>query len=443
MTQPKPVDYVISAKWILPIIPAGAVFRDCCLIVHQGRIEAIRPTEDVGQAFAADVFISLSDHVLMPGLVNAHGHAAMSLLRGYADDLPLSTWLQDHIWPTESQWVDEHFVRDGAQLALAEMVLSGTTCFSDMYYFPEVTAAAAHQAGVRAQITFPILDFPTVWATDADDYIHKGLKLHDHYRSSDRIHIGFGPHAPYTVSDAPLKRIAMLAHELQAPIHIHLHETEQEVQQSLADYGVRPIERLANLGVLSPLTQCVHMTQVSDGDIELLQSTGASVVHCPESNLKLANGVCPVQQLLTADVTVGLGTDGGASNNDLDMFGELATAALIGKLAAKDAAAVSAQTALHMATLGSAKALGMDSEIGSLEVGKAADIIAVAVDHVSANPIYNIMSHLVYNNRRLNVTHAWVAGRALLQDGRLVTLNEREIMQRVKQWQQRLSSSTA
>ncbi len=437
MPQPQQVDSILHAKWILPIVPRGKVFQDCSLVLHQGRVVTIHPTADLAQTYVARQNLHLPHHVLMPGLVNAHGHAPMTLLRGYADDQPLAPWLENHIWPAEKRLLSEEWVHDGTQLALAEMLKTGTTCFADMYFFPEVTAAAVHHAGLRAQLTFPILDFSTAWAKDADGYIHKGLQLRDDYRSHERIRIGFGPHATYTLSDAPLRRIAVLAEELQAPIQIHLHETADEVAQAIATSGIRPIHRLLDLGVLSPLAQCVHMTQVNEQDLLDLQQSGASVIHCAESNLKLASGICPVQYLLDGGVPVGLGTDGAASNNDLDMFGELTTAALIGKVAAGNAAALSAVTALELATLGSARALGLDATIGSLEPGKAADVIAVALDDLTALPMYDLASQLVYNNRRCRVSHSWVAGRLLLEDGRCTTLNEAEIRERALHWQYR------
>jgi 5-methylthioadenosine/S-adenosylhomocysteine deaminase len=438
MSLPTAVDCVISAKWILPIVPTGKVFRDCSLVIHQGHIESIHPTDGVLQEYSPRQHINLPQHALMPGLVNAHTHAAMALLRGYADDQPLMRWLKDHIWPAEKRWVDADFVHDGTQLALAEMLRSGTTCFSDMYFFPETAAAAVHQAGMRAQITFPVIDFPNNWAKDADDSIHKGLMLQDDYRSHPRIHIGFGPHADYTLSDAPLKRIAVLAEEMQAVVQIHLHETAADVLQAVDATGMRPIERLLDLGVLTPLTQCVHMTQLSDRDLQLLQQSGASVVHCPESNLKLASGICPVQRLLDQGIAVALGTDGAASNNDLDMFGEMTTAALLGKVAARDATALPAWQILHMATLGGAKVLGLDTQIGSLEAGKAADVIAVQLDDLDSPPLYDLASHLVYNNRRSRVTHAWVQGKILLQDGQFTTLNSAELRSRARSWQDKI-----
>lgn len=436
--QPRQVDTILNAKWILPVRPQGQVFQDCSLVIHRGCIVAIHPTRGLEQVYRSHNTLDLPHHVVMPGLVNAHGHAAMTLLRACADDLPLMDWLRHHIWPAEQRWVDESFVRDGTQLALMEMLKSGTTCFGDMYFFPEVTAAAVHQAGLRAQLCFPVLDFANAWARDADDCIHKGLALRDSYSAHDRIRIGFGPHAPYTVGDAALRRIGVLAEELQAPVQIHVHETAGEVADSIRTLGMRPLRRLAELGLLSPLTQCVHMTQVDDQDLLDLRQSGASVIHCPESNLKLASGLCPVKRLLDSGIAVGLGTDGAASNNDLDMFGELATAALLGKLAAGDAAALSAHTALELATLGGARALGLDGSIGSLEPGKAADVIALDLSELGALPPGDPASHLVYNNRRCRVSHLWVAGRALVADSRLTTLNEGEIHRNTRLWLSRI-----
>lgn len=433
------VDSIISAKWILPIVPEGKIYEDCSVVIDKGRIKAIQPSVNIEQYFTTDKHIKLKNQLLMPGLINAHGHAAMTLLRGFADDLPLTAWLQEYIWPTESQWIDEKFVEDGTKLAVAEMLKTGTTCFSDMYFYPDAAATVARQSGIRAQIAFPVLDFPTAWANDADEYIHKGLQLHDDYRSIERISIVFGPHAPYTVSDEPLRRIAILSDELQAPIQIHVHETADEIKQSIKDKGVRPLKRLYDLGLLTPLTQCVHMTQINDDDIEHLALSGAKVIHCPESNLKLASGNCPVNTLLNAGITVALGTDGAASNNDLDMFGELTTAAYTAKIVANDATAVNAQTALRMATLDGAKALGLDQDIGSLEVGKYADLIAINLDHISCYPMFDVCSHLVYNNRHIDVTHTWVEGRALVTEGRLTTLNEADIKARATHWQSLIS----
>lgn len=439
MSAPETVNLLIKARWIVPVVPENRVFENCALAIRGGVIQALVPQSEADKRFEAEQVINLGNHVLMPGLVNAHGHAAMSLLRGFADDLPLKEWLNDHIWPVEGQWVNEDMVRDGTELAMAEMIRSGTTCFSDMYFFPEQAAQAAQQAHMRAQIAFPILDFATAWGSGPEEYFRKGLALHDDFRASNLITVGFGPHSPYTVSDEPLRRVATLAQELDAPIHIHLHETAKEVAESLEQHGKRPTQRLADLGLLSPLTQCVHMTQVDDTDVALLSESGAHVVHCPESNLKLASGFCPVQTLLDAGINVALGTDGAASNNDLDLMSEMKTAALLAKAVSGRAEALDAHSALRMATLGGARALGLEDQIGSLEVGKAADITAVELSELAAQPVYNPVSQLVYTNSGHRVTHVWVAGRAVLLSRQLQTLNERELIGKSRWWRQQIS----
>ena len=435
------VELIISAQWILPMTgdPRTAALQNCSLIIDQGKILAIEPSAQAKAKYTAAEHVELGEHVIMPGLINAHGHAAMTLLRGYADDLPLMRWLEDHIWPAEAQWVDEQFVIDGTELAVAEMLKGGTTCFSDMYFYPEAAAEVARTSGIRAQITFPVLDFPTPWAQGPDEAITKGIALHDSYRAIERITIGFGPHAPYTVCNEVFERIAVLSAELQAPIQLHLHETQGEVDDAIAAHGERPIDRMQQLGILTPRTQCVHMTALNDSDINITALNGASVIHCPESNLKLASGLCPTQALLDAGITVALGTDGAASNNDLDMFGEMQTAALTGKITANNAEAISAYDALTMATLNGAKALGIDHLTGSLEAGKMADVIAISLDDITSLPTFNLASLLVYTNQSRNVTDVWVDGKRLLRNKLLTTLNETDIKRNTLAWQQKMA----
>ncbi|MFT7560744.1 MAG: 5-methylthioadenosine/S-adenosylhomocysteine deaminase [Flavobacteriales bacterium] len=435
-------DRIISASWIIPIRPRNRVYEDCAIVILDSQILDLCPISEAKTKYSCSDNTHLEGHALLPGLINCHSHAAMSLLRGYADDKALMTWLEDHIWPAESQWVDEHFVRDGTELAIAEMLQSGTTYFSDMYFFPEQAIEAALKSGIRAQITFPVIDFPTAWANDADDYIHKGLQVMDNYRSSERIQIGFGPHAPYTVSDAPLIKIATYAEELQAPVQIHLHETAFEVNQAEKELGQRPIERLSALGLLTPTTQCVHMTQVNDADVELLKNTGASVVHCPNSNLKLASGACPTQKLLDNGINVALGTDGAASNNGLDMFAELRNAALLAKHENGNAAALDAMTALEMATINGAKALGLESTIGSLERDKQADIIAVDLSASRFQPVYNPISQIVYCNVGEAVRHSWVGGELVLTDGKPTKLSITQIHNKAQQWRDKIQQQS-
>ena len=429
------VDTLIHSALIIPVVPAGTVLKNHSLAIHHGLIHSILPTEVARSTLTAHHTVELPQHVVIPGLINAHGHAAMSLFRGLADDFPLMEWLQEHIWPAEGRWVSDDFVRDGTALAIAEMLRSGTTCFSDMYFFPNAAAATAEQMGMRAQITCPVLDFPTVWAADATEYIHKGLAVQDEYKNNPLITVGFGPHAPYTVSDEPMQRIATLAAELDAPIQIHAHETAHEVAESIKLHGKRPLARLADLGLLGPRTQCVHMTQLDDSDIALLKQYGSHVIHCPESNLKLASGFCPVQRLLNEGVNVALGTDGAASNNDLDLFGELRTAALLAKAVAGDAAAVPATMALEIATINGARALGQEDRIGSLEAGKAADICAIDMGTLESLPLFHPISQIVYTNSAPRVTHVWVAGRARLENRTLLAADYDELVARARRWQ--------
>jgi 5-methylthioadenosine/S-adenosylhomocysteine deaminase len=437
--QPIKIDLLINSRWIIPVVPENRVFENCALAIDQQKIVGIYPQAEAKSKFDPASVVELADHILMPGLVNAHGHAAMSLLRGYADDLPLQPWLEEHIWPVEARVLSAEFVADGTNLAMAEMIKTGTTCFADMYFFADTAAEQVQRSGMRSQIGFTVFDFPTAGGKDPDDYIHKGLQLRDTYKGDGLIKIACAPHAPYTVGDATMRRIATYANELDMPVHIHCHETAQEVADSLKLYGCRPLQRLDDLGVLLPQTQLVHMTQIDDEDIRLIQDNNCHVVHCPESNLKLASGFCPVGKLIDAGINVAIGTDGAASNNDLDLFGELKTAALLAKAVADDASVLDAHAALRMATINSAKALGWDDQIGSLEAGKSADMIAVEISSLSQKPLYNPASQLVYSNAGSQVTHSWVAGKALLRERSLVTLDEENLIRRADAWRNQIS----
>jgi 5-methylthioadenosine/S-adenosylhomocysteine deaminase len=435
------IDSLIHARWIVPVEPESTVHQHHSLAVHEGRILDILPTEQAHTRFAPLVEHELDRHLLIPGLVNTHTHAAMSLLRGLADDLPLNEWLSNHIWPAESRWVNEEFVHDGTQLAIAEMLRSGTTCFNDMYFYPDVSARVAAHAGMRACVGLIVIDFPTVWAQDADEYISKGLAVHDRFRGDPLIRTLFAPHAPYTVSDKPMEHIRVLADELDVGIHMHVHETRDEIDRALETFGKRPLQRLHELGLVSPNLIAVHMTQLTGAEIKEFAAAGAHVVHCPESNMKLASGFCPVAKLTDAGINVALGTDGSASNNDLNMLGEMRSAALLGKAASNDASAVPAYTALRMATLNGAHALGLAGETGSLTAGKWADITAVRMDTLESQPLYDPVSQLVYACGREQVTDVWVAGQHLLKERRLTTLDDNDILERAGHWQTRISST--
>jgi 5-methylthioadenosine/S-adenosylhomocysteine deaminase len=441
-TQPSPADtadYLLHPRWLLPMTGATRVLENHSLAIAGARIVAIGPRAELQQQYTAAREIELERHALLPGLVNAHGHAPMALLRGFADDLPLQPWLEQKIWPAEARWVSEEFVAAGARLAIAEMLLSGTTTFSDMYFFPEQVAKAAQAAGIRVQLACPILDFPTAWGRDAEEYISKTTRLHDEYRNHERIRVAFGPHAPYTVSDAPLLKIAMLAEELDIGIHMHIHENAREISDALQQSGLRPLTRLKQLDFLGPRLQGVHLTQLEPEEIRLLAELGVHAVHCPSSNLKLASGFCPVTELLRAGVCVALGTDGAASNNTLDLFAEMRLAALLEKGRSGDASALPAWQALQLATINGARALGLDDSIGSLEAGKLADLIAVDLDSAGSQPVYDPVSSLVYSCNSSQVTHSWVHGQLLLEERQLTRMDLPAITRDAQAWRQRIA----
>jgi len=435
------VDTLIHAGWVIPVEPEGVVLEQHSIAIKDGHIVAILPRTEAESQYQAETVVDKSGHLLIPGLVNAHTHAAMSLMRGLADDMPLMTWLTEHIWPAEGKWVSPAFVRDGTRLAMAEMLRGGTTCFNEMYFYPDEVARQAEHAGIRAVVGLIVIDFPTAWAQNADEYLHKGLSVHDSIRGSSLVTTALAPHGPYTVSDEPLQKVVMYAEELDIPIHMHVHETTDEVQQGEAQHGKRPLARLAELGITSPRLLAVHMTQLDEEEIAAYAAANGHVVHCPESNLKLASGFCPVQKLLDAGINVALGTDGAASNNDLDMFGEMRTAALLAKAVAGDASALPAEQALSMATINGARALGLEAVCGSLVAGKAADIVAVKMDDLESHPLYHAISQLVYATGRDKVSDVWVAGRHLLKDRQLTTLDETAILENARQWRDKIANA--
>ncbi|MCP5406556.1 MAG: TRZ/ATZ family hydrolase [Chromatiaceae bacterium] len=439
MSEKLHIDTLIHARWIVPVDFGGSIFEHHAIAIRSGKILDILPSTEAKQRFSVSSEHNLSDHILIPGLINSHTHASMSLLRGLADDMPLMTWLNQHIWPAEARWVSEEFVADGTRLAVAEMLRGGITCFNDMYFFPDVAGHVAAAAGMKAVVGLILIDFPSAWAGGADEYLQRGLEVHDQFRNSSLIRTAFAPHAPYSVSNAPLERIRVLSDELEIPVHMHVHETIDEVHQNISRYGTRPLRRLEELGVVSPSLMAVHMTQLNEDEISSFADSGAHVVHCPESNLKLASGFCPVTSLMQSGINVALGTDGAASNNDLNMFSEMRTAALLAKGVAKDASALPAYDALRMATINGARALGMDRETGSLEVGKAADIVAVNLGSLETQPVYHPVSQLVYATGRDKVSDVWVAGRQLLRSGQLTTLDGQEIAARAEDWRSRIA----
>lgn len=432
------IDTLIYAGWIIPVEPAGVVLEHHALAIHEGKIVAILPRDEAVARFKAYMTHRLPTHVLIPGLINAHTHAAMSLFRGFADDLPLHRWLQERIWPAEQACVSEEFVADGTRLAIAEMLRSGITCFNDMYFFPDVTGEVVEQMGIRASLGLIVIDFPTIWAANADEYLQKAAQVYERFKDNPLITTMIAPHAPYTVSDAPLQAVRDFAQQYNVPIHIHLHETAEEVEQAVANTGLRPVQRLQNLGLISSYLRAVHTTQLTDEEIQLFAQEKVHVLHCPESNMKLASGFCPTHALLQAGVNVCLGTDGSASNDDLDILGEMRTAALLAKGLSRDASSVSVAQALQMATLNGAKALGIDAITGSLVVGKAADVTAIDLSSLETQPIYNPMAQLVYSINRDKVTDVWVNGKHLLRSRIVAGIDLHELKSKTLQWREKV-----
>jgi 5-methylthioadenosine/S-adenosylhomocysteine deaminase len=442
MAELEAVDTLIDARWVIPVNPARRVLDDHSVAVRDGRIVAVLPRTRAQAAYIAAERVSLPKHALIPGMVNLHTHASMALMRGLADDLPLMQWLQDRIWPAEAKHVSPQFVYDGTLLACAEMLRGGVTCFNEMYFYPGDAARAVLDMGMRAALGLIVIDFPSAYATDADDYVTKGLALRDALREQPLLSFCMAPHAPYSVSDKTFSRLITLADELDLPVHMHVHETEDEIERSLAEHGLRPLERLHRLGLVGPNLIAVHAIHLTQEEIGLLARNGSSVAHCPSSNLKFANGFAPVARMLAEGVNIGLGTDGAASNNRLDLFQEMRQAALLAKAISADARALPADRALSMATLDGARALRLDHAIGSIEAGKFADLAAIEFTAPDMLPCYDPISHIVYAASRENVSHVWVAGRLLVENRTLKTSQKNDLENLAVLWQNRLSMET-
>jgi 5-methylthioadenosine/S-adenosylhomocysteine deaminase len=432
------IDTLLEARWVIPVEPHGVVLDQHSVALAGDTIADVLPTDAARAKYADARRIELSGHALIPGLVNAHTHNPMTLMRGLADDLPLMAWLQQHIWPAEARVMGPEYVRDGVELAIAEMLRGGTTCCSENYFYPDVQAATYLRHGFRAVVGLPFIEFPSAWARSRDEYFDKNLAVHDEFKGEALVSTTLAPHAPYTVADETFARIRVLADQLDIPVHIHLHETAHEVDESKKQHGVRPFARLQALGLVNDHLIAVHMTQLLDGEIAQLAEAGASVVHCPESNLKLASGFCPAEKLRRAGVNLALGTDGCASNNDLDMFGEMRTAALLAKGVAEDASAFDAAFALQAATLNGARAIGLADRIGSITPGKQADLTAVRLDALETQPVYHVISQLVYATGRQQVSDVWIAGKRKLQNGILQGIDTAELRTKAQAWQSRI-----
>jgi 5-methylthioadenosine/S-adenosylhomocysteine deaminase len=433
-------DLLIEAGFVVPVEPHAVVLADHTVVVQGSVVVAVLPSAEARARFDAAEIVSRPEAALMPGLVNAHAHNPMTLLRGIADDMPLKVWLQQHIWPIEAAVMGPDYVADGVTLAIAEMLRGGTTCCNENYFFPDVQAATYKRHGFRARVGLPVIDFPSAWARSDDEYFDRAGEVHDQWRHDPLVATAFAPHAPYTVDDANFERVRMLADQLDVPVHLHLHETAQEVQQSLEEHGQRPIARMDRLGLLNDRLIAVHMTQLTEAEIALCAERGVSVVHCPESNLKLASGFCPACALQRAGVTLAIGTDGAASNNDLDMVGEMRTAAMLAKAVAQDAAGFDAFSALRAATLGGAKAMGFDHLVGSIQPGKQADLVCIDLAALETQPLHHVVSQLVYATGRHQVSDVWIAGRRKLRDRQLVDMDEAGIIANARQWRERIGA---
>jgi 5-methylthioadenosine/S-adenosylhomocysteine deaminase len=435
-------DILIVPRWCVPVVPAGTVLERHAVAVSDGRIEAILPVAEAQARYQPSALIDRPQHVLIPGLINAHTHAAMTLFRGLADDMRLEAWLREHIWPAERRWVSPELVRDGAELAIAEMLRGGTTCFGDQYFFPEIVAQAATDLAMRAVVATPVADFRSNWAGNAAEYLQKATDLvHDPYAEHPLITTAFAPHSTFAMADESFAALRVLADQLDLRVQIHLHESATEIHDSLRDTGKRPFDRLDQAGLINRSLLAVHAVHLNDDEVARFAAAGVSIAHCPKSNLKLASGVAPVAKYRSAGINVALGTDGAASNNMLDMFSEMQTAALLGKAAADDPTAVSAQDALDMATMGGARALGLDRNIGSLEQGKLADLVCVDLDRFNTRPVYDVISQLVYSASSTQVSDVWIGGKHQLEDGRLARIDEKDLAARADEWRERIAAS--
>ncbi len=435
-------DTLIHTRWCVPVEPSEAVLNDHAVIISDGRIVDLLPNDAARENYLPSAVIDRPDHLLIPGLINAHSHAAMTLFRGIADDLPLDAWLSDGIWPHEKRWASAEMVRDGTRHAIAEMLSGGITCFSDQYFFPEVVAKTAIELHMRAVIGTPVIDFATAWAANASECLDKGVELvHDRYADDPLISTAFAPHSTYAVSDDAFHSLRVVADQLDARIQIHLHESAQEVEQSIQQTGKRPIRRLDELGLMNSSLLAVHAVHLTDEEIRQMAEAGVSVVHCPRSNLKLGNGIARTEDLRAAGIAVALGTDGAASNNVLDILGEMRTASLLAKAINNDASALPAAAVLRMATIDAARALGLADSVGSIQRGKWADLTCVNMRTLNSQPVYDALSQLVYTVRTDQVSDVWVAGRHLVDNGELTKIRESDVLARSAEWQRRIATA--
>lgn len=443
MTNPnkKNASIIISASWIFTSNSEGQLLSDYSIVIENDKIIDLVPQDKVFDEYEANDTYQLTDHILIPGLINTHTHAAMSLFKGFADDLSLQDWLNDYIWPAEKEFINSSFVKDGSILALSEMIKSGVTTFNDMYFFPDATAEAVKELGVRSNIGLVVLDFPTNYATDPEDYLLKGFEFRDKWRNEELITTSIAPHAPYSVSDEAFTLINTYSEELSINIHTHLHETQWEIEDSIEKYGITPVQRLNNLGIIGPSLMAVHCVHLNDQDMATLAKNKVSIVHNPSSNMKLGSGIADIAKMLKQNLNISLGTDSSASNNRLDIMEEMRLAALLIKGSTKSPESFSANEAIKMATINGAKALGLESIIGSIEKNKKADLVAIDLNSIENQPIYNPLTTLVYSSSRSDVSYVWIDGEIKFKDKKLVKIDEERIIQLAKKWQRKLKKT--
>lgn len=436
------VDTIIHAKWIYTGEIHSPILENHAVIIHEGKILDIVHTNNLKNTYASSKIQHFPKHIITPGLINAHTHIGMNYFRGLSDDRALMEWLTQYIFPAEKKWLSHDLVYDASLFAIAEMIRSGTTCFNDMFYFPLATAQAVEQSGIRAFMGMHFIDFPTNWTATLDETIDRCLEFYQQYKHHPHITPTLAPHAPYTISDETFLRVKDLSEKYHLKINLHLHETQDEIKQSLETYHCRPTQRLEKLGLLSPQLMAIHSVHLNHEDLELYQKYGVQMIHCPESNMKLASGIAPIIPCKQLGINVALGTDSVASNNDLDMFGEMRSAALLAKVSTLDPTSLNAAEAFEMATLNGAKVLGAEQKIGTLTQGKAADFIAIQLDNLETLPVYHPIAQIIYAASRHQVTDLWVSGNQLMKNRSLITLDEESIAEKARYWGNKILHET-
>ncbi len=433
------VDYIIHADYVLPMDESLAVIKDGAIAVKGTKVLKVGTSQEIFKKYSPRAIINGSQHVVFPGLINTHTHAAMVYFRGIADDQPLKEWLENHIWPAENQWLSPEFISDAIELACLEMLKGGITTYNDMYFYEDAAGEATKRVGMRAVLGVGLLDFPTKSASTTEEYFANAESFIKGWKGDNLITPCIAPHALYTCGPETLKRARKVADIYDIPIHIHLSETKWEAEEIMRRFGMSPVEYLESLGFLNERVLAAHCVWLTELEIEILAKRRVGVSHCIESNLKLASGIAPVVRMLKAGVRVTFGTDGAGSNNDLNILSEMSTAAKLHKAVSGDPTALDAKTALLMATRWGAEVLGLGKVTGSIEEGKAADLVMADLNKPHLVPMYSIYSHIVYSMRPSDVEMVMVDGKIVVNDGKLTTTDESEILYKAKKWCEKIS----